>query len=210
MASPHIAALDTGLAFIKELLASSDFVPHSEAKGTKISMKTPPGAVLPITRGETVFPAKFTVDEILAVIRSPEDRKLWDGRFENAEILEEYSAEEGLLHSYQKGQWPVISGRDFIVAFKVYTEGDTKYLIQTSVTVPSDPRCAEVKGRVRGTVTAGWILKPSATEPGATDVIYIVNADPAGTLPAALVKMVSAETPACAGGVRELMEKRKK
>ncbi|KAJ3202177.1 hypothetical protein HDU67_000728 [Dinochytrium kinnereticum] len=206
MANPHTASLDAALIYIKEQFVATDFVPHSEAKGTKISMKTLPGATLPITRGDITFGPAHDIPSILAILRSPDERKNWDARFESAEVIENYGEVEGLLHSYQKGQWPVISGRDFIVAFKVYTEGDTVLLIQTSV---EDPRGGEVKGRVRAKVTAGWILRPSASGSG-TDVTYIVNADPAGTLPAALVKMVSAETPACAGGVRDLMDKMKK
>ncbi|KAJ3191438.1 hypothetical protein HK101_007713 [Irineochytrium annulatum] len=206
MSNPFTAELDAALAYIKEQHASSDFVAHSEAKlGCKISMKTLPGATLPITRGDIVFPAGFQPQEIVTFLRDVENRKKWDGRFESATVVEMWGEEEGLIHSLQKGQWPVI--RDFTVAFKVFREGDVTYFIQTSVV---DSRLGEVKGRVRGKVTAGWVIKPNAAGDGSLDVSYIVNADPAGTLPAALIKMVSAETPACAGNVLELMQKNKK
>ncbi|KAJ3093638.1 hypothetical protein HDU96_002129 [Phlyctochytrium bullatum] len=215
MTNPHLAVLDATLAQIQELFAATDFVPHSESKGTKIWSKTPAGAMLPITRGDAVFPAPFTIPEILAVVRNSNDRKFWSSKYEETEVLEEYSPEEGLMRIVQKAPMPLLSDiapnsdRDFILAYKVYTTRNATYFIQASVNDPKDPRFAVPKGRVRGTVTAGWILKPSTAEQGATDVTYIVNVDPAGNLPSVMVKMAAVETPACVGVVREVLEQRR-
>ncbi|KAJ3317259.1 hypothetical protein HDU76_001265 [Blyttiomyces sp. JEL0837] len=204
MSNPNQAAIDKAFAYIKELHAATDFKPHSESKGVKISMKEIEGSTLPITRGDITFPAKYDVESILKVVRSVDARKVWDGRFEDAKVIEEYGPTSGLLHSFQKGQWPIVSGRDFVVTFAVIKEGEVTYLIQTSV---EDSRVPTTKDRVRATLHgAGWILTPTAS--GDIEVVYIAHADPSGTLPAALVRMVSADTPACAGTVLDYLNKK--
>ncbi|KAJ3207053.1 hypothetical protein HDU67_007699 [Dinochytrium kinnereticum] len=206
--------LEKALAHAKALYANhEEFIPHSTTpNGTKISMKSLPGSALPITRGEKKFPSTFSQDDILACLRHVEARQVWDARFEDMEVIEMYgpgSREAGLVHSKQKGQWPVISGRDFIVAYRIYRDAtdNSVWFIQTSV---EDDRLPHVKGRVRGHVTvAAWIIMPTTSNDGdGWDVTYITQVDPAGTLPAALVKMVSSETPACAGTVLEYLEKK--
>ncbi|KAJ3111206.1 hypothetical protein HDU96_005906 [Phlyctochytrium bullatum] len=193
--------LSKALAYAQELVAATDFVFHStSSKGTKISMKDAPGgSALPITRGEGHIPAKFSADDILACLRHVDARKVWDARFEDMDVLEDYGPnkrDSGLVYSKQKGQWPVISGRDFVVVYRIYRQPDgSVWFVQTSV---DDDRHPEVKGRVRGKLfVAVWVLKPA--EAGGWDVTYITHVDPAGTLPAALVRLVSAETPSCVG-----------
>ncbi|KAI8853867.1 hypothetical protein BC829DRAFT_439656 [Chytridium lagenaria] len=204
------AELEKAYVYAVELYSATDFVHQSTtSKGTKILMKDAPGggSALPITRGEGKFPAKYTPDDILACLRHVDARKVWDSRFEDMEIIEGYGndlKQSGLVHSKQKGQWPVISGRDFTVAYRIYRNPDNSvWFVQTSVT---DPRLTEVKGRVRGHVTvAVWVIQPA---PDGWDVTYIAHVDPAGTLPVALVKLVSSETPSCVGTVLDYLEKK--
>ncbi|KAJ3298610.1 hypothetical protein HDU76_006442 [Blyttiomyces sp. JEL0837] len=207
--NPHTESLDKALTYIKQLYNNpSEFTPHTTIHNAKISNKDIPGEPMPITKGEMTYPGKFSRDDILITLRAVDARKIWDSRFDDYELVEEYEPGNrmcGLIHSYQKGQWPVVSGRDFLVAFKIYHEGDVTWFIQTSV---ADSRFdAPVKGRVRANLTAaGWIIKPSTTSPGDWDVTYITAVNPGGTLPAALARLVSNETPACAGTVLRYLE----
>ncbi|KAJ3412407.1 hypothetical protein HDV05_000765 [Chytridiales sp. JEL 0842] len=198
--------LERALTYAKDLYNATDFKPAGVSHGARIYVKDSPGASsLPITKGAVTFPPAYTVDDIRNSIKHFDGRKVWDGRFESAQEVETYSDSAGLIHSLQKGQWPVVSGRDFAVAYCTVLEGSTYIVVQTSV---STPKIKEVKGRVRGTIiAAAWFIEPSKSVEGGWDVTYITHADPAGTIPGALVRLVATETPACAGSLLEYLNK---
>ncbi|KAJ3172309.1 hypothetical protein HK101_011165 [Irineochytrium annulatum] len=180
----HTKALEVAFAYGKELLAATDFTFHSN--GTRkcvISMKDAPGGLLPITKGE-ITTTKYSRGDVMGVLQNLDVRPKWDDRFESGRILEEHGAgprELGLTYTKQHGVWPVVSGRDFVLAFRVIVEGETTYFIQTSV---KDERHPEVEGLVRGHLTiAMWCLRPAKGAEGGLEVTYIVQVDPAGTLP---------------------------
>ncbi|KAJ3101463.1 hypothetical protein HDU97_001338 [Phlyctochytrium planicorne] len=207
---PRVAALyeteiNAAYEYAKTLYADSTFVHHSTSKGAQISTKESPNSAMPITKGEAVFPAKFTIEDILATLRHVDARKVWDARFEDMEIVEEYGDELrqwGLVHSYQKGQF-LVSGRDFIVTFKIFRTPTHVYFVQTSA---PDPRFPASKSLVRGQLYLGvWVMAPQ--EDGSTLVTYITHVDPAGTIPQSILRIVVAETPGCVGAVREYLEK---
>ncbi|KAI9358906.1 hypothetical protein DFJ73DRAFT_818247 [Zopfochytrium polystomum] len=198
--NPFRTATDAALELAKQYYAATDFKPAGEAKGAKLFCKDITDTPVPVTKGEITF-VGFTPDQILEKLREPDFRKVWDARFEGAQVIERYDDEGGLVLSNQKGAL-FVSGRDFSVAFQVYREGDTIFYIQTSV---EDPRTPETNGRVRAKLTVGaWILKASAN---GTDVTYITHANPNGTIPSTLLKMVATDTPACAGALFEAMKK---
>ncbi|KAI9332874.1 hypothetical protein DFJ73DRAFT_854971 [Zopfochytrium polystomum] len=181
--------------------AKDEFKFSSESKGTKIYTKDVSDTHMPVTWGEITF-VGITQEEILEKLRDANFRKVWDSRFEGAEILEKFDDDGGFLHSNQKGAM-FVSGRDFSVAYHVYREGDTIFYVQTSV---EDSRTPLVNGRVRGHLTvAAWILKKVDN---GTEVVYITHVNPNGTVPGTLLKLVATETPACAGGLYEAMKKK--
>jgi hypothetical protein len=118
--SPFLPQLEKAFTSAIEILSLTDFKPpYTDSRGTQIAMKDLPNAPLPLTKGRVVFPAaatanKFTPEDVMDTIMHLEARKVWDGRFEGATIIEGYGEERngrwyaGVLHSLQKGQWPVV------------------------------------------------------------------------------------------------------
>ncbi|RKO89316.1 hypothetical protein BDK51DRAFT_32653, partial [Blyttiomyces helicus] len=107
--NPHAAISEAALARIKDLYADREglFQFHSNAKGTKIS--TAPAVApsnVPITRGEVTITG-FTKEQIATVINDQAARKVWDGRLEFGEVLEQFGEHAVVMYSKQRGTWPV-------------------------------------------------------------------------------------------------------
>ncbi|KAJ3161788.1 hypothetical protein HDU86_006559 [Geranomyces michiganensis] len=186
------------LKYLKTLTTSDAWKHHSVQQGVSISTIEEPGSTMPIVRGDATFPAEFSVDDVISVIRCNGARKIWDARFEHGETVEWLNPNELVFKSQQKGQFPV-SGRDFaglqVTIFDARSA--TTYVVATSVVdalAPIDPK------RVRAELTvAGWIVK--AAPEGGVAVTYVVKVDPKGSLPGAIVKAVSIQTPLCVAEV---------
>ncbi|KAJ3167927.1 hypothetical protein HDU88_001874 [Geranomyces variabilis] len=182
------------LKYLKTLTTSDAWKHHSDQHGVSISTIDEPGSTMPIVRGDATFPAEFSVDDVISVIRCNGARKIWDARFEDGETVEWLNPNELVFKSQQKGQFPV-SGRDFaglqVTIFDARSA--TTYVVATSVVdalAPVDPK------RVRAELTvAGWIVKPAPE--GGVAVTYVVKVDPRGSIPGAIVKAVSIQTPLC-------------
>ncbi|TPX68871.1 hypothetical protein SpCBS45565_g02823 [Spizellomyces sp. 'palustris'] len=188
------------LKYLKQLMQDeAAWKLHSEQQGVKISTIEDGRSPMPVVRGDSVFPPEFTVDDIVNVLRSSGARKLWDARFEDGDTVEWLNPNEQVFRSLQKGQFPV-SGRDIcglqVTVFDA--RSSTTYIVATSVNdplVPVDPK------RVRADLkVAGWILQP-VSNGGGVSITYIVNVDPKGSIPSAIVKAVSAQTPLCVAEV---------
>ncbi|KAJ1551008.1 hypothetical protein HK405_015376, partial [Cladochytrium tenue] len=63
---------------------------------------TPEAAHMPQMRGD-VHDAPFSPEEVLAALKDPEARKVWDPRFEYAELVEKWDDGTLLAHSFQRG-----------------------------------------------------------------------------------------------------------
>ncbi|KAJ3249237.1 hypothetical protein HDU78_005377 [Chytriomyces hyalinus] len=206
--NPHADEPAKALEYLKTLEASTDFVLASQGNTTTIWTKPPPADMegnMPITKGQALLTKEgITLDQILDSLRNSQQRFKWDPRFEGLQIVEAYdqAKEHVLLVSLQKGQWPIISGRDFVVSMKKFVESETKgYVIQSSVV---DSRHGEQKGRVRGHVyVAGWIVEKSGD---GFLVTYISHVNPLN-LPATLLNLIATETPACCGSFVRHVEK---
>ncbi|KAI8819534.1 uncharacterized protein EV422DRAFT_96056 [Fimicolochytrium jonesii] len=164
---------------------------HSEQQGIKIST-IDAGGTMPVVRGDATFPADITVDQILNTIRSSGARKIWDARFEGGRMVEWLNPNEALYHTMQKGQFPV-SGRD-LSALNVTvcdSRSSTTYVVATSVV---DPLVKPEPKRVRAELkVAGFIC--NAIPQGGAQLSYIVDIDVKGSIPSAIVKAVSIQTP---------------
>ncbi|KAJ3199193.1 hypothetical protein HDU67_003050, partial [Dinochytrium kinnereticum] len=120
-----------------------------------------------------------------------------DPRYDTGESIEHFNVDEALSYSVQKGTFPV-AARDLVTAWFCKREpverGGRLIYYLTSVVDPTAP--SEGRGRVRADVAvAGWVLRPI---PGkGLETSYIVQVDPKGTIPSALVKLVQVQTPLC-------------
>lgn len=199
----HAAASRKALAQVKELAASHDgwtFV--TEKDNVKIYTKEVDGG-LPMTRGDAVLEAGWTLEQLAAIVQSPGARSVWDERYEHAEVKERYTRREYLFYSRMKGTWPV-SGRDLVgVSIAEFKEGEEFIVAMTSVEEPTLP---PVSSHVRASLpVSGWIIKP--LEGGAIAITYIVHVNLNGNIPKAFVKMVQNQTPLCAGKVTDYARK---
>ncbi|KAJ3237917.1 hypothetical protein HDU81_008669 [Chytriomyces hyalinus] len=205
--NPHADQPAKALEYLKTLEASTDFVLSSKAKISIWTMPPPADMEgnMPITKGQGLITKEgLTLTQILDSLRNAQSRYKWDPRYEGLEVVEAYDNEKNhcLILSLQKGQWPIISGRDFLISTKMIVESETKgYIVQNSVV---DSRKGEQKGRVRGHIhVAGWIVEK--TEEGFL-VTYISHVNPQN-LPAALLNLIATETPACCGTFIQHVEK---
>jgi hypothetical protein len=191
------------LTYLKELAASHDgWSFNSEKDNVKIYTKEVEGG-LPMTRGDTVLEAGWTLEQIGAIAQNTGSRAIWDERFEFAEIKERYTRHEILIYSKLKGTWPV-SGRDVVAtSIAEYKEGEEYIIAITSVEEPTLP---PVSSYVRAnSPISGWVLKP--LEGGAISMTYIVHVNLNGSIPSAFVKKIQIQTPLCAGKVVDYARK---
>ncbi|KAJ3113945.1 hypothetical protein HK100_001839 [Physocladia obscura] len=209
MVHPHTDAVEAGILYLKELENATDFILSTQGHRTTIFTK-PAGpdkpTTMPICKGQArLARPDITLDQVLSSLRNAEVRKKWDKRFEGMELIESYSEDrsEGLIHSLQHGQWPVVSGRDFCLVIKVFQESSEKgYVVFVSVV---DDKVPLVKGRVRGHIyCVGWVVEKAADH--GWDLTYFSHLDPVG-LPSTLTALIATETPACAGTFASWIEK---
>ncbi|KAJ3015493.1 hypothetical protein HKX48_004569 [Thoreauomyces humboldtii] len=191
------------LKYLKQIVTDeSAWKFHSEQQGIKISTIEDGASAMPIVRGDATFPPEYSVDDIMNVLRTNGARKIWDARFEDGEMMEWLNTTELVFHSVQKGQFPV-SARDICgLQVTLVDARSTTYVVATSVIDPLVPVDSK---RVRADLTvAGWILKPANN--GGVAVTYVVKIDVRGSIPSAIVKAVSIQTPLCVAEVLKYLK----
>ncbi|KAJ3112390.1 hypothetical protein HDU96_004602 [Phlyctochytrium bullatum] len=206
----HTAAGDRALRLLLDLepLEENGWEPMGEKGGVRIHTRpVDGGGGIPIVRGDGWIEGEFTVQEAFSVIRSSNCRKIWDPRYDTGESIEHFNTDEALSYSIQKGTFPV-APRDLVTALFCKREpvdrGGRLYYYLTSVVDPTAP--SEGKARVRAEVAvSGWILRP--TEGKGLETSYIVQVDPKGTIPSALVKLVQTQTPLCIAEVSRYLNR---
>jgi hypothetical protein len=198
----HHSSTHKTLAYVKELGGSLDgWKFSSEKDNVKIYTKEATGS-MPITRGDTVLEAGWTLQQVAAICLSIGARTIWDERFDNAEIKERYSLHEILFHSKMKGTWP-IPGRD-IAGSSIVEKNDHELIISMSSVV--DPLIPETTSHVRADLlAAAWILK--LLEDGKISLTYVVHINLGGSIPTTFLKLVQNQTPLCAGKVADFARK---
>ncbi|KAJ3414054.1 hypothetical protein HDV05_007179 [Chytridiales sp. JEL 0842] len=199
----HSAKAAQALTLLKSLEPLEGWETLNNINGVQVSTRPVPGSSMGMVRGDGIIEG-WTTPEVLSVIKSFSARQTWDARFEGGNLLKTFSIDESLAHTFQKGTFPV-AGRDLLsVSRTEFNYNDTTYHVSTSVV---DPACPEDSKRVRANLTlAGWILQPQNNNPSVLKVTYIVQVDPKGTLPAALIKAVQAQTPLAVGEIRKYLE----
>ncbi|KAJ3225407.1 hypothetical protein HK099_006865 [Clydaea vesicula] len=163
---------------------------------------------LPYIRGDASFSREFTVQEWLSVIRNPTCRKVWDVRFEDAQVLKVLNNNETIAYSTQKGTFPV-AARDFVTKTSLIKENTGYYYLVYSVNPDEFADLTNVPkegylGRVRGDLKiACWVLIDKGSS---IDISYIVGVDVKGNIPSTIIKSVQAQTPQCINKVEEYLK----
>jgi len=202
MTNNHSAEARKALDHLKSLAATLDgWSLNAEKDNVTIYSREVEGAP-PMTRGDTILEAGWTLEQIAAIIQCPGARKIWDERFDSAEIKERFNRRELLFHSKMKGTWPV-SGRD-IVGISIFEKDSKEYVIASkSVEEPSIPAASS---HIRADVlVSGWILR--ALDGGKIGITYIVHINLNGTISQTFLKLVQNQTPLCAGKVADYARK---
>ena len=103
--------------------------------------------------------------------------------------MEVLNSEESLVHSMQKGIFPV-SGRDLATVTRTCCEPEEKVWYNLSASV-IDSKIPEDSKRVRADLAiAGFVFKPRPDNERVIDVSYIVQVDPKGTIPSCKKKIM--------------------
>ncbi|KAI7895331.1 uncharacterized protein EV154DRAFT_457862 [Mucor mucedo] len=200
--NPHAETIRKALDLLKEYTSNLDgWNLTQEKNGVKLYTKSD-GSAFPIVRGETVLTGtSFTAGQVAAVATSPGCRKVWDEKFDVAELKQVYSPNEILFWSKVKTPWP-ISPRDMVgVSLRENPSDDIAYSVMSSV---KDASLPDVSGCVRSHLfISGWKLQK--TDAGVA-ISYITQIDLAGSIPAAFLKSTQQQIPLCAGSVAKFIK----
>jgi len=207
--NPHPDAFPNALKLLKDLAAHDSIWQESGEKDgviyrhSAVSDKTG----VPTVRGDGSIEG-YSVEEILAVIHQPSCRAIWDLRYENAFPIEIYNSNLLGFWASMKGDGLLVWPRDLtgILGHVQEKEGDqlVAYYLQTSAEMKGFPELPT--SYVRGHLSvAGFILRP-VEGTNKVNLTYVVNVDPAGSLPAPFVAMAVIELPVCIARVRDYLK----
>lgn len=154
------------------------------------------------SRGETEINVAF--EDVVAFLKDNTSIEKIDEMLESQEVLLEKEGYEIQYLKY-KGIFPV-SGRDFVILTADKRVSDERHVFATVSTNYNRP---EVKGAVRATVKcAGYEVTKIGDKK--TKVIYISDADPAGSLPGFIKTMVSKNQASVPVNLKRYLEGKKK
>jgi len=148
------------------------------------------GKVFPLMRGQVEIGA--SVDDVQAVVEDVQHHTQWMHRCVQATRLKQVSEVESVLYNRTSAPWP-IRDRDVVMRVKreVAPSGGAVILLFESVRDALKP---EVEGVVRMPKLAGY-YRLEARGPNKTQVVYQIEADLGGNLPAWFVKSLVEKMP---------------
>ena len=137
------------------------------------------------------FNIKTSMSKFFSVISDVDQYPLWVYSTKSAVMVKRLNAEEVIYYSEFNAPWPV-SNRDFYSKLKISVDTINRTIAISSNSVP-DFRPGK-KGIVRIPYSASeWTVK--AIDNSTLNVIYKVNIDPGGKLPAWLVNLFATSGP---------------
>lgn len=146
------------------------------------------GLLYPFVRGDCFLPSE-SIARVAAVIRNPIFRHEWDADFDSATTLQFYDQGQSILiYTSKKAKFPA-SARDLIISIRFVKKDDGCMDILGSVDIDTDSDAGPVsEGKVRATaLSASWRL---VQKDKGVQLTYIAHANPGGTLPSAMFRMV--------------------
>jgi hypothetical protein len=168
----------------------SEWVPIARHAGVLASARPVPGRSLPELRAVGEIPGGMY--EVLAVIADVARHPEWQYKCIQARQLGQESDDVVILYQRTDSPWPV-SDRDAIVrsVTKVLDEGRT---VLVRFSTEGSPQLPVVPGVVRMSRLSGhYALR--ALGPKRTQVEFLIDADPGGSLPSWLVGRTARELP---------------
>lgn len=184
----------SGLVFLLALSLSSQVSAQpwklrTDKNGIRVYSREVPGSRIHALKVESTF--SVPASRLIAVILDIEGATQWLYSTKSCTLLKTVSPSEVYYYSEIKFPWPV-SNRDFIAHLKIAQDPLTKTIRVHAENVAE--MVPEKKGIVRIKQSIGnWTIQPEGK-----DKIYVqyeLQVDPAGSLPAWLVNMLSTKGP---------------
>ncbi|RUS19669.1 hypothetical protein BC937DRAFT_87130, partial [Endogone sp. FLAS-F59071] len=166
-----------------------------------------PDHVMGVLKGEGVYEG-CNVWDIKAVVEAFGARRSWDNMFDDGVVLEQFTPWCSLVYTKLKGFWPT-SPRDAVSFNTTYFTTNTVQIFTTSTDDASLSQSfpdAETAGYVRAQVDiAGWHAESPV--PTSVHIIYVIQSDPKGWIPAYVLTTMATQAPAVLGTMVEFIEK---
>jgi len=162
-------------------------------EGVVVSMRPEPGRELPSFRG--VGRVKAGMYHILAILSDGVRRREWMTRSGVTRVLKRVTDTEGVSYQQTIAPWPV-SDRDVVMRTHIYRRAEPLEVVATFDGVDWREPLAGVNREdfVLMTYLKGyWRLV--AVGDGETEVTYMVNTHPGGSLPDWLIKRITRDLP---------------
>lgn len=163
--------------------------PKTQKDGIKVFASMVPGSKFKAIRVEAELDA--TAAQLVRVLLDVKGCTEWVSHTKTCTLIKQVSPSELYYYSEVDVPWPV-SNRDFVAHLTVHQNPETKVV---TVDGPAVPGMVPVKdGVVRITESKGeWTITP--LEKQRVKVVYTLQVDPGGAIPAWLTNMLAAEGP---------------
>eukprot|EP01136_Pigoraptor_vietnamica_P001222 Opistho-1_new@2081 len=192
---------------IEELVAVSketegwDFL--LEKEGVRISRKKTDESKIHIVKGEGDIDAP--VDVVLNYVWGLDERKAWDELYMDGRVVEEYDASASTVYQQYKTPGPA-SNRDFVF-FRVREKlADGSVIVAgKSVKHQDVPKSSDfTRAKI---LSSGSVMTPLPN--GHTHVVYTVQLDPCGLVPAFIANIVAEKQPLVISVIRKKIHQRR-
>ncbi|KAH3731590.1 hypothetical protein Pelo_17581 [Pelomyxa schiedti] len=207
---------EMGAQAVEQARATLSFpwVPIGEEQGVKIFRHSLPGSPINCMRGVVKFePGVITTKGMLDLMADSAARPNYDPMFISGDTVEAIRSDEngnklGIAHLRFKSGSMFVSNRDFacLVCSVHDTAAQSGVIVAKSITRPDIP---EETGYVRAELLSSAFLI-ATTADGGLEVNYVVQLDPKGWVPTAVVNAVSKDQPMVLAKLKQYILKLKK
>jgi len=183
-----------GLLLLFSLLVSSGFAQRgwklvAESEGIKVFSQSVPDSRINALRVECEV--KASAGELVAMLLDVKAAEQWVFHTKSCDLLKKVSPSELYYYSEVSMPWP-LANRDFVAHIRVSQDKTTKVVTVDAPAVPGF--VAHKEDIVRISHAKGlWTIKPFSKDK--ISIIYTLQVDPGGDIPAWVVNMFSAQGP---------------
>ena len=178
------------LFFAANLGAQEEWRLVKNSNGIRVFTRPLANSSLDEFKGAAVINASLEV--VAELIRDVDAQPEWMADCIEARIVKKFTEEDMLVYNVTRAPWPV-SNRDVVVrsSGKIDTKSGRVSVTFKAVNEPSVPHKS---GHVRITDLLGqWHLKKAGDDK--TGVVFIIRANPGGSIPASIANMTSKNIP---------------
>ncbi|MCF0041114.1 START domain-containing protein [Dyadobacter fanqingshengii] len=174
---------------IANAFAQRDWKLVTESEGIRVFSQSVPGSRINALRVECEV--KASAGELVAMLLDVKAAEAWVFHTKSCDLLKKVSPSELYYYSEVSMPWP-LSNRDFVAHIRVSQDKLTKIVTVDAPAVPGF--VAHKEGIVRISHSKGiWIIKPLSKDK--INIVYTLQVDPGGDIPAWVVNTFSAQGP---------------